>query len=235
MNRAILRRVLLATVLVLGVTASAKAQRYEIGPRHEVRASMGVKPSNTIYHGFVNSSDYYYNQYSSLLTPPDNYQDFYDAYEYGLHYDKLKYYDSRVAKIPSVGLSYTYRAKRWCEVGAVVAYTGSFNKRYAVDGDYCVGSCKEHFLIVMPTVRFVWLRRDLVRMYSSVSLGIVGSWMRTNYDYTSPLCIGSLMPAFEAIPIGLSVGRQVFGFAELGYSDRGWLNVGVGFRFNSKK
>ncbi len=241
MNRAILRRVLIAAVLALGVATSATAQglasgrQLEIGPRHELRASMGVQPAtHAIYYGFVNGYYYYYNQYSSLLTPPAYYHNFYDAYELGFYYDQLKYYDSRIAKMPSVGLSYTYRAKRWCELGAVAAYTGSFNKRYTADGKRQVGGCKEHFLIVMPTVRFVWLKRDLVRMYSTLSVGVVRSWMCTNYDYAAPVRISSSELGLEIIPIGISVGRRVFGFAELGYSDRGWLNMGVGFRFNSK-
>ena len=225
----------MAAVLALGVVGTAVAQRREIGPRHELRASMGVSPAtHAIYYGFVNGYYYHYNQYSSLLAVPNYYGNFYDAYLQGFEYDDLKYYDSRIVKMPSVGLSYTYRAKRWCEVGLATAYTGSFNKRYTADGSRRVGSCKEHFLVVMPTVRFVWLKRDLVRMYSTLSVGIVRSWMCTNYDYTAPQCIGSKELGLEIIPIGISVGRRVFGFAELGYSERGWLNVGVGFRFNSK-
>lgn len=239
MNRAIIRRVLIAAVLALGVAGSAGAQQFEVGPRHELRASMGVMPAaNSIIGGFSVGTDYYYHKYGSLLPSPDIYGGYYgwfdDAYEQGLHYDDLKYYDSRYVKMPSVGLSYTYRAKRWCEVGVAAAYTGTFNKRYSAFDGSQVGRGKEHFLVVLPTVRFVWMRRDLVRLYSTVSAGIVCSWLRTDYNYTSPLTVRSTIFGAEFIPLGISVGRRVFGFAEVGYSERGWLNIGVGIRLNSK-
>lgn len=235
MNRAILRRVLIAAVLALGVAGSAKAQQLEIGPRHELRASMGVQPAaNTIIGGFSIGTDYYYHKYGSLLPTTEYHGWFHDAYLQGFEYDELKYYDSRYVKIPSVGLSYTYRAKRWCEVGVATAYTGTFNKRYSAFDGSMEGRGKEHFLIVLPTVRFVWKRGDLVRLYTTVSAGIVCSWLRTDYNYTSPLTVRSTIFGAEFIPLGISVGRRVFGFAEVGYSERGWLNIGVGIRLNSK-
>ena len=235
MNRAILRRVLIAAVLALGVAGSAKAQQLEIGPRHELRASMGVQPAaNTIIGGFSVGTDYYYHKYGSLLPTTEYHGWFHDAYLQGFEYDDLKYYDSRYVKMPSVGLSYTYRAKRWCEVGVATAYTGTFNKRYSAFDGSMVGRGKEHFLIVLPTVRFVWKRGDLVRLYTTVSAGIVCSWLRTDYNYTSSLTVRSTIFGAEFIPLGISVGRRVFGFAEVGYSERGWLNIGVGIRLNSK-
>ena len=235
MNRAILRRVLIAAVLALGVAGSAKAQQLEIGPRHELRASMGVQPAaNTIIGGFSVGTDYYYHKYGSLLPTTEYHGWFHDAYLQGFEYDDLKYYDSRYVKMPSVGLSYTYRAKRWCEVGVATAYTGTFNKRYSAFDGSMVGRGKEHFLVILPTVRFVWKRGDLVRLYTTVSAGIVCSWLRTDYNYTSPLTVRSTIFGAEFIPLGVSVGRRVFGFAEVGYSERGWLNIGVGIRLNSK-
>ena len=235
MNRAILRRVLIAAVLALGVAGSAKAQQFEIGPRHELRASMGVQPAaNTIIGGFSVGTDYYYHKYGSLLPTTEYHGWFHDAYLQGFEYDDLKYYDSRYIKMPSVGLSYTYRAKRWCEVGVATAYTGTFNKRYSAFDGSMVGRGKEHFLVVLPTVRFVWKSGDLVRLYTTVSAGIVCSWLRTDYNYTSPLTVRSTIFGAEFIPLGVSVGRRVFGFAEVGYSERGWLNIGVGIRLNSK-
>ena len=239
MKTALLKRLLPTLILLLGVAATARAQRHEIGPRHELRASFGIMPSaNNIYGAFVNSYEHDNRLLNQRLDninnmpyiSPSEDSKFID----GLYYDALKYYDSESVKMPSLGLSYTYRAKRWCEVGVAVAYTGTFNRRYSAMDNHPVGRCKEHFLVVLPTVRFVWVRTDMVRLYSTFSMGVIGSWMRSNYEYAEPTTAGSSEIGVEVIPFGISVGRHVFGFAELGYSERGWLNIGVGFRINSK-
>lgn len=234
MKTANFKRLLPTLLLLLTVASTAQAQRYEIGPRHELRATMGVQPANTIYGAFVNSYEHDNTMLNRRLDNLNNMRYIApseeDRFYYGLHYDALKYYDSESVMMPSVGISYTYRAKRWCEVGVATAYTGTFNRRYsALDGHF-VGRCKEHFLVILPTVRFVWVRTDMVRLYSTISMGIVCSWMRSDYDYTQPVIAGSSEYGAEFIPFGISVGRRVFGFAELGYSERGWLNIGIGFR-----
>lgn len=80
------------------------------------------------------------------------------------------------------------------------------------------------FLYVIPQARFNWLRRDLVKMYSSVGLGMI-----TGYDLNKDF---SVFPAFQINPVGIEVGRKVFGFCELGvgmmYTG---AMAGVGFRF----
>ena len=83
----------------------------------------------------------------------------------------------------------------------------------------------------MPTVRFAWVRRGIVQVYSSVSLG-AGLEIRDNiYDKN----IYEAFCAFDIKPLGLSVGRRFFGFIEAGYGTRGIINAGFGYRFNTKQ
>lgn len=77
---------------------------------------------------------------------------------------------------------------------------------------------------VVPQCRFNWLRRDLVKMYSSIGVGFLAG--QDMYDEFLILPVGQISP------VGIEVGRKVFGFCELGI---GMLytgaKAGIGFRF----
>jgi hypothetical protein len=75
----------------------------------------------------------------------------------------------------------------------------------------------------MPTARFKYVSRDAFSMYGSAGLGVmVGLSEKEVYCY----------PTFQLVPLGLTFGRKVYGFAEFGL---GTLyigaNIGAGFRF----
>ena len=76
---------------------------------------------------------------------------------------------------------------------------------------------------VMPQARFSWVRKEIVKLYSSVGVGVRAG----EFDGRDDALI-----AAQLVPIGINVGGRVFGFAELGF---GTLYVGgmfgVGYRF----
>lgn len=80
------------------------------------------------------------------------------------------------------------------------------------------------FVYLVPQARFNWVRRDLVKMYTSIGLGAMAG-----YDLSME---PGIIPVFELTPVGIEVGRKVFGFCEFGI---GMLYTGamagVGFRF----
>jgi hypothetical protein len=77
---------------------------------------------------------------------------------------------------------------------------------------------------IVPQARFNWVRRDLVKMYSSIGIGAI-----IGYDLDKEF---GLLPTFQINPVGIEVGRKVFGFCEcgLGMMYLGGM-VGVGYRF----
>lgn len=79
-------------------------------------------------------------------------------------------------------------------------------------------------LYVVPQCRFNWVRRDLVKMYSSIGIGgLVGK------DMDDDLAV---FPVGQVSPVGIEVGRKVFGFCELGFGMMyTGVMAGVGFRF----
>lgn len=137
-----------------------------------------------------------------------------------LHESSL--YSSAERYWPCLSLNYQHSVKRWLSLGvkSTVGWrTGA--DRYVVSNDVyrrysmCIAS-------LLFNMRFSWLHRSCVSMYSSFGLGALAhiqfgdSW---------------LVPMFDAAWVGISVGKRVYGYAELGGGVGGVLRAGVGVRF----
>ena len=98
----------------------------------------------------------------------------------------------------------------WKDVHDVV----SGNKSGRVSG--CI-------LTVLPQAKFTWVNREMVRLYSSLGLGVTAG----EFDGVSDCYL-----AGQAVLLGISVGRRLVGFAELGSGSMymGGM-IGVGYRF----
>lgn len=215
-----MKRYIFILCLALTATSVAWAQRYEIGPRHELRLGIGVAPQATVaYDGFrANSWDYLYEGTS------------------GSAYDDMKIIDGALFKAPSVSLAYTCRLKPWCELGVNVAYACSYRENSSVADGRTLQRDHEHLFMFAPTVRFVWFRRDYVRLYSSVGIGMT-------YIHHNRKVLGEAWPRTENRVVGLgdlvlfgvSAGGKVFGYCEVGSMSYGVFACGVGVRFNDKR
>lgn len=120
-------------------------------------------------------------------------------------------------------LSYTYHAKRWLQWGGTVGFAAAVRSRLANDTGEKVRSANQYMVAVMPTVRFVYLNREKVQLYSSISLGAL-------YGTAT-----GWMPWGDLTLFGCSFGRRLFGFAELGTGPFGWGRAGIGYRFEAGK
>ena len=109
-------------------------------------------------------------------------------------------------------------------------YKRQFN---ALSGDY-LHRKYQHNITIMPTIRFTWLNRKWVRMYSSLGMGM--TIHTTNTTGSGGSTDGnSYAFAFQCSYLGLTVGRSLFGFAELGFGAKGVAIFGMGYRFNNHK
>ena len=131
-----------------------------------------------------------------------------------------------------ITLGYRFRVLKWLWIGGDVSYCGffgSFRDRYT---DQKVGEYRDHFISIMPAVRFSYLNRKYVTLYSGIAGGIALEYGKTYPDnkfHNNHL-------ALQCTLFGVSAGSQSwFGFAELGWGFKGYANVGFGFRFQSKK
>ena len=122
-----------------------------------------------------------------------------------------------------LSLSYTYQLRRWCQLGGTVnfaavtrPYKDCVTHKKAYDKNSYLGS-------IMPTVRFTYLNREKVQLYSAVSLGVTSDF---RYE---------VLPCYDFTLFGCAFGKTLFGFAEIGNGFGGWGRVGIGYRFSSSK
>lgn len=127
-----------------------------------------------------------------------------------------------------------YWAQEWFYVGASLTWTGGFSGVYRDDTHERTGMQTHHICSIMPTVRFAWLRRGIVQLYSGVGLGIGLAVEESN---PLPTCTTRVSPtvAYDLTFVGIAVGRKVFGYIDFGIGTRGAVSAGIGCRFESKR
>lgn len=124
--------------------------------------------------------------------------------------------------IGNYSFSYVYHSRRWFQIGGTLTFAAMTQSRRNSFTNKRVESFNDYSLSIMPTARFVYLYREKVQLYSSVSLGVV---VGTSFAF----------PWGDMTLIGCSFGKNIFGFAELGCGVGGWGRVGLGYRFDATK
>lgn len=138
----------------------------------------------------------------------------------------------KMKMMPNLRAEYGYNFLSWLNVGAAVNYSDyRMPMRYE---DTKLYAYTEQFGVTSVTVkvRFYWLNRKWVRMYSAVGAG-VGIIHTNAFSYDSAgqgdfVTKAVFMP--DLCLIGLTVGRKLYGRIEYG-SMYGGLTAGIGYRF----
>ena len=134
-----------------------------------------------------------------------------------------RYYETPTVTIPALTLEYEHNVKRWLGLG-VKGVVG-----FKTHAERHVGTNKlftRHSYVVssaMFNMRFSWLHRNYVSMYSSLGVGVTSHNSTSGYTEVHPIV--------DVTWVGLQVGRQVYGFAELGGFIGGCFRGGIGVRF----
>lgn len=146
------------------------------------------------------------------------YGDYYDLLLFNL--DAL-YADRTVAHYTAgnIGAEFTWNAKKWFGLAGglyltpfwadvVNAYTG---QRSGIQTSLSVSA--------LVTARFNYFNKPMVRIYSSIGLGLL-------------VDNSGLAPHLQVVPIGVTFGKRVYGFAEVGLGSLYMGgNIGVGYKF----
>ena len=136
-----------------------------------------------------------------------------------------KTYDAGTYFTGIYSLSYAYHSRRWLQCGATVNFAFTTTPTRYVESNKLKSRETGFMVSVMPTFRFVYLYREKVQLYSTVSVGLAaGSG-------------GMMLPWADFTLIGCTFGRKLFGFVELGSltGTGGCGRVGIGYRFDAKK
>lgn len=158
-----------------------------------------------------------------------------DVY-YHDNYDRSRMYQNNSINLPAFNLGYSYDLLRWLSVGATASYSYTGAKYYEGLSDAKIGSFSTSNLSLMAMVRFTWLRRPAVRLYSQVGIGM-GLCLRHKRLFGDRWSSGNeAIFAGQMTYLGIQAGRKVYGYAELvGFGTQGAIVVGVGYRFMDKK
>lgn len=153
------------------------------------------------------------------------------------HYDAITGYSSPHSagyqgnQIHCIGLltgEIAFKLRRWFTVGVQLAGTNFWAD--SVNGG---GRISGTALYLLPNVRFTYVRSDVFKMYSGLGLGIgVLSGFSSEKSVFAGIGGADIQPAFQAVPVGIQLGRDLYGIAEvsLGTMNVG-LRAGIGYRF----
>ncbi|MDE5708845.1 MAG: hypothetical protein K2I32_05310 [Alistipes sp.] len=128
-------------------------------------------------------------------------------------------------------LSYDYRFKKWFDLGLMLGYYGEYSTSYNNRNPSLTNRNRAHYLTIMPVARFTWVNTRWVRMYSALGLGATVGFGHDAYEGTR---LHDATLALQCTPVGIAVGRSLFGFAEVGLGAQGVLMMGVGYKFKPK-
>ncbi len=116
--------------------------------------------------------------------------------------------------------------KKWLSLNVSLNFNNI--SKYAFDGysfDKFLKS-SHTYITILPAVKFTYLTRPIVRLYSSVGLGLT---CVAGKDDSMDM---RAYPNIQVVPFGISLGKKVYGFAEFG---TGMLymggRVGIGYKF----
>ena len=138
-------------------------------------------------------------------------------------------YTRTAAILPSFAVNYRYAIKYWLHLGVEVYYGGKYSRQHDRITDAFVGTTDITQLSILPSIRFQYLDRPVVGLYSGVSVGVL---FAIESDYLDPkLRFDAVLPAFQLTALGVRVGNRVYGTAEIGVGHKGFFNIGVGSSF----
>ena len=125
---------------------------------------------------------------------------------------------------------YYYQVTHWCQVGVKTVVEGSKLTYYTDTTKRVIDHVSQDVLLsFMPSVRFTYLNRPWVRLYSSVDVG-VGFFLSSTGGSDGDSGNKALF-AFNVTPIGVSVGKKFYGLFELNAGYDAIVKVGIGARF----
>ena len=137
---------------------------------------------------------------------------------------------------PVFSMDYHYRASKWFWLGLTAGYNLYKEKGYG-EPENLTWQYKEHHILIMPSLRFSYLNRPHLTLYSGLSVGL---YIKHGREYRDDDCLirpittdhNRVFSAFQLTAFGLKAGaKHWFGSFEAGFGIKGIVNFGVGYEF----
>lgn len=131
-------------------------------------------------------------------------------------------YDSPTRLLPPITLEYSRYINKWLKIGGKAMYSSVYYHERNVGTNKIIRSHYDNAYAMFVNFRFEYLRRDVVQLYSGIG---VGATVRQNESYVIAF------PMIDVTYLGITLGRDLYGFAELGGGISGCIRVGMGYKF----
>ena len=145
--------------------------------------------------------------------------------EFGFDGDTYRYGDDR--RTYGLAAGYMYRLSRRWSVGLSVSV--STMKDSASKNGERIFTCRTSTLGIVPALRLNWIDRPMVKCYSELQIGYACDFTRIDSDEVERF--RQSYPVATLTMAGISIGRRLHGFAEVGAGLRGIACMGVGYSF----
>lgn len=118
--------------------------------------------------------------------------------------NSIDYYYSNSIGTPAINLFYGYQLERWLNFGIVATYAGVYRNKYDLLSDNILEKEREYYYSFMPNIRFDWYRSNVVRLYSSIGLGLgVSGEISKNTTSGASYNTNYFIISFDSTPIGI--------------------------------
>ncbi len=188
-------------------------------PSHEFQLnfSLPVMELRSSVLAYMNHYDGLFHRWASYTTLPDITQLTEPVTDYAI----TRY-------VPIFSFNYHYRVNKWFWVGGLTTITGIHNTWRDRLTDERTGSGNEVFWSIMPDLRFSYLNRKHITLYSGFGVGLLLWHVKDPYADT----INYLAASYQLTLFGIKAGaNHWFGNLELGAGYKGFISVGVGYEF----
>ena len=203
-----MKKIVLLSMLLVCFSAAGFAQDEEqdwrqVFPRNEFSIGIGDPAFANLQRGSI---------WEKLLWC---HFDRYQSDNLGNWFDPGTYHSNYIATCP-ISLGYMYRLRKFLWLGA--------------RDDSFLYNHTETQIAFLPAVRFSYLNKKYVTLYSGLSTGFL-----LNFEKENGSTDVYFHPTFQLTAFGVSVGRKFFGYTEVGLGYKGFITAGIGYRFNANK
>ena len=133
-----------------------------------------------------------------------------------------RYYNTSKMVLTAMNIEYSRKVTRKTSVGVKCSIGFNNSSRRHVWTNDILYRNNKILTTAVVNARFDWLQRDAITLYSSIGVGISSRF--SFYD-------GLLFPTIDATYIGITIGRRLYGFAEIGGGMSGAMRAGLGYNF----
>lgn len=215
----------LLAVFALSVN-EISAQQIDYENRHDISASVGAVTNTRVLSGFSEITQIVTSATITAILSGGSRAAYYT-------------YENSKWSVPC-SVEYYYRVNRFLSIGAIGAFNCMKRDIYLnvtdADGNKSKtydGKAKMYNVSILPSVRFDWLRREHVGLYSKAAVGASFMIERQKEKDGTKLEKGmDVMPNFQGSLFGIEAGSMRFrAFAEFGLGEQGLAVAGIRYKF----